>query len=188
MSYIDYPKAYNGMEGNDNVSGLKQKLWLAPIGWFTPVTGIKGLKTVKVADGDLVTINGTHTFQSGKGFIEMYTTYNTGQLSMAAQENPDQNGSEVTIEAFYPGNSKPTAELFRFAKNDVFIVLAEDMNVNPDTNAPYIYQIGTNNLYAFLSTEFKTNNLKGDRKGYMMKFKSFSVSPMYYEGVITLKP
>lgn len=188
MSYINYAKEFAGMEGNDNVSGLKQVLWAAPIGWFTPVTGIKGVKTVGTNPGDLVTIDGSHTFQTGKGFIKLYTTYDTAQLSMAAQENPDQNGSEFMIEAFYPGNSKAVAEFFRFGKNDVWIILAEDMNINPDTNAPYIYQIGMPNLYAFLSTEFKTNTLKGDRKGYTMKFKCFDVSPKYYEGTITLKP
>jgi len=184
---IDYAPSIDGLKGKDNLSGLKQTVYVAPARVFD---SLKGLKTgaAIVGPGDSVTIDGSHTFIATEGFTKLYTTYDTAQMMIESAKNRDQSGGPIKLEAFHPGSHKEAAEFFRHTPTDEFIVLVEDTNNDPVTGKPYIFQIGQKDLYASVRANYDSKNLTGDRKGFACTIEAFACGLMYYEGTITLKP
>jgi hypothetical protein len=179
MGVIDYKKQ-GGLE-RTNMSGVHNRIWIAPLQWFTAIKDYK--KTTDssgtISPADLCTIDGRHSFVEDKGFIELYTTQDTGALVHEPQPNIDQTGANVTFTAMIPGNSATIAGILFAASQDEWIVLVEDTNGRDNADVPtgelaanefiskrMIYQLGADRLPAHISYEFNTQTLTGDRKGY----------------------
>jgi hypothetical protein len=174
---IDYSNVPT-LDGADNLGGTKQVIYAAPIGWFDE---LKGVRTT-TAEGDSVTIDGTHTFLAGKGFIKIPCTYDTTKLAQAMREEADVTGGEITFEADIAGTKKQLAEFARWGQNDRWIVLV----VLPDNT---LLQVGKDEeLYAFAKFGFDTGTLTSGRRAFKMKVKAYQEGLLFYEGVITLKP
>jgi len=176
MEYADYA----GLNGADNMGGLKSILYFAPYNDFLL---IKEFKTT-TDPGDAVTIDGSHTFTSPAGFYSMYSTLDTAELVAKITGERDSRGLEQELKFFVPGNNPVLAELMRKAKNDTFIVLVED--INSTTGSPLVYQLGIKGLPAELFGEYSTGKLSSGKKGFEVTVKCFGNSMAYYEGTITL--
>lgn len=183
MAVFDYDNI-DGLEGQDNLSGVMQTVLIAPRSWFATVAKPDPL----VGGGYDVVITGDHTFTVGKGFIKLYTTYDTGKLIAKFSDQPDKTGGAIEFEGFIPGIKKETLQFLRNAPNNSWIVLVQDTNADPVTGERPYYQIGEEHLQGFVSGEFATNNLTGDRKGTTVKVQGFAAGLVLYEGVRTLKP
>jgi len=78
--------------------------------------------------------------------------------------------------------------MLRNAPNNTWVALVQDTNPDPVSGLRPYYQIGQKDLPAFITGEFNTNNLTGDRKGTMIKITGFAQGVILYEGDVTLKP
>ncbi len=184
------------MEGKENISGVAPRIWIAPLTWMTtvadtlwftpPVT--PGNPPVQPPIGDLNRITGDHIFATGKGFIEIQTTYDTGVINWEQMTNRDQSGGTFVAEFFYPGTNNAFNEFIRFGKTLNVIALLEDTNRKPEDGKYPVYQVGSRQHPAQITANFSTSNITGDRKGYSCTLNAFSPGIIMYEGLITLHP
>ncbi|HEX8656589.1 MAG TPA: hypothetical protein VF690_03605 [Hymenobacter sp.] len=165
-----------GPQGKDNTPGVKSTIFIAPERWFA---AIKGTKTTN-AVGDSVTINGSHTFKPGFGFIKAYGTLDTGMLKLAPVGDRDGRGKKATFEFFNPGNTKAAAEFDSTVKNETCIVLIQ-------TADGVMQQVGTEGLGCEILGEYDTGKLSGGRRGYTFKGESYQRGNLFYEGDVVLK-
>lgn len=162
-----------GPQGKDNQPGLKGKLWLAPEEDFVAIKGVKKTE----APGDSVTIDGSHTFQPTKGFLEAYGTQDTVTVKMTPVGERDGRGQKVALEFFNPGVSKEAAEFARVVKNRSCIALVQ----TPDG---VVYQLGAAGLGLEILAEYDTGKLSGGRRGYLFKGECYQNGLQFYEGDI----
>ncbi|MBJ6109447.1 hypothetical protein JAO73_10510 [Hymenobacter sp. BT523] len=165
-----------GPSGADNQPGLKSTIYLAPEDWFAQIKGVKGTNAV----GDSVTVDGSHTFKPGKGFIKAYGTLDSGMLKLDPVGERDGRGKKATFEFFNPGNTKAAAEFDRTVKNLTCIVLLQ-------TADGVVQQVGTAGLGCEVLGSYDSGKLSGGRRGYTFKGESYQNGNLFYEGDIVLK-
>jgi hypothetical protein len=163
-----------GPKGKDNTPGLKTRVFIADEDDFLV---IKGTKTT-TAVGDSVTIDGSHTFKPGKGFINCYTTQDTNTFKLDPVGERDGRGKKIGLEFFHPGNSKAVAEFDRQIKNRSAIVLVE----TPDGE---FLQLGSQGLGLEILGSYDTGKLSGGRRGFTFKGEGYQNGVLFYEGDIT---
>jgi hypothetical protein len=162
-----------GLDGRDNTPGLKGNIFVAAEDDFEV---IKGFKTTNAA-GDSVTIDGSHTFKEGKGFVQVYTTQDTAQFKLGNVGERDGRGKKATGEFFNPGNTKVAAEFDRIIKNRSCIVLVQ----TPDGQC---LQFGGAGLGLEVLGEWDSAKLSGGRRGFMYKCEGYQNGLQFYEGGI----
>lgn len=163
-----------------NAPGLSNTAWLAPKSWFSDV---KGTTAVPVLAGDTVIIEGDHTFEVGKGFISIYTTYKTAKAAAEKVGEADSTGTTTKFEAFYPGTAPAFAEFL--ADDDEYIALFGDVTCS---NTQYI-QLGSKCLPAKVSGGWESGQAGGEgKKGFTFTIESYAASMLFYPGVVTLYP
>lgn len=165
-----------GPEGKDNAPGLKQKIYVAAEQDFTT---IKGVKTTTAA-GDSVTIDGSHTFAAGKGFVSCYTTLKTAQFKLGNVGERDGRGKKIDFTFFHPGNSKEVAEFDRQIKNQSAIILVT-------TPEGEVLQLGQDGLGVEILGEYDSGTLDSGRRGFTFKVEGYANGLLFYEGDIKLK-
>lgn len=165
-----------GPQGKDNTPGLRDTIWIAPLRWFKQ---IKGFKTTNAA-GDSVTINGTHEFLDGFGFIAAYGTLNTGKFKLDPTGERDGRGKKASFEFFNPGNTKAAAEFDRTIKNESCLVLLQ-------TADGVVQQVGSAGLGAEILGSYDAGTLDSGRRGYTFKGEAYQNGNQFYEGTILLK-
>lgn len=194
MSTIDpnFGSDYSeGLGGRDNLGGLQQTFWLAPKVWFQTIAPADAYPNDSSFTGTLaqikqtISISGDHVFQTGKGFLPVYCTFDTSKLEQAKNETIDKTGKAINFTAFYPGDDENVLALFSMIENFDCIVLAKALDASP--SAPY-YQIGEANLFARVMGNFSTSNTTGDRKGISIDVKSYQARIKLYKGLVTLHP
>ena len=174
---IDY-KNLPGLEGQENRPGLTQNVYLAPVRDFDAlqVPTDSGLM-----DGSSVTIAGDHTFQAGRGWIQMYTTLESAQLIAETVGERDGRGQRLELTAFRPGVKAVNIEFAKKATYDRFILLVETLE------GDYV-QMGSKTLAVeCTSANMDTGTVGGGRKGYTFTFDTFD-GPFVYQGAITELP
>lgn len=164
-----------GPQGADNQPGLKSTIYIAPEDWFLAIKGVKGTALA----GDSVTIDGSHTFKPGKGFIKAYGTLDTGMLKLTPVGDRDGRGKKADFEFFNPGNTKAAAEFDRTVKNLSCIVLLQ-------TADGVVQQVGTAGLGCEVLGSYDSGKLSGGRRGYTFKGESYQNGNLFYEGDIAL--
>ena len=169
MDLFDLP----GLGGKDNTPGLKGNIFIAAEDDFLV---IKGFKTTAVA-GDSVTIDGSHTFKPGKGFILAYSTQDTAMFKLTNVGERDGRGKKATGEFFNPGNSKVSAEFDRIVKNRSCIVLVQ----TPDGQT---LQFGGAGLGLEVLGEYDTAKQSSGRRGFLYKCEGYQNGLQFYEGDI----
>lgn len=182
-----FPKTFGeDLNGNDNVSGFKQRVFIARKDWFDtiakpendlnsstfdPLTNFEG--TVQITD--------SHTFKVGFGFLDIYCTFDVGDYDSEMPPGNDHNGSYHTVKFFIPGIDAKKLALVRNAQNYKWIVIIETIDGK-------FMQIGTEHLWADIIGKFKLPNPSGDRRGSEMQAKAFQIHPILYSGELTPHP
>lgn len=165
------------LQGVDNPGGLAVDIFFAPLRAFLDLQGIKtGVGVVTLAD--TVSIDGSHTFDTGDGFFKLYGTLETGQVKYAQIGERDGRSLKVEGSLFHPGNSATAAGLLGQIKNERAIVIVKYADGTME-------QIGNADLPCEISYEFETGTAGGGRRGYMVKFEAFQQRKQYYTGTIT---
>ena len=182
---IKFKPKIAGLQGQDNVSGIEQKVWLAEVGWFDVLQNTVRQLNDSLPDdresAELLRITADHTFKAGKGFIELYTTMDTGQLALPPAPARDQSGSMASIQVFYPGNDLDAMGFLYVAQNFEWIVLVTAPNGK-------VFQLGRAGLTCSVRPSYNTNTLTGERAGMAVTIEAFMIRPIVYEGVITPYP
>lgn len=163
-----------GTQGRDNQPGLKGTIWIAPLEWFDKIAGFK----TTTGAGDSVTIDGSHTFKVGKGFLRAYATLDTAQLKLDPTGDRDGRGYKASLEFFNPGSNKESAEFARIIKNESCIMLVK----TPDG---IVQQVGAEDLGAEVVGSYDSGKLSGGRRGTTFKAEAYQQGNQFYEGEIT---
>jgi hypothetical protein len=165
-----------GPQGKDNQPGVKGIMYIAPEDWFEV---IKGFRKTNLP-GDSVTIDGSHTFKEGFGFIRAYGTLDTGGFKLDPVGERDGRGKKATFEFFNPGNTPEAAEFDRTIKNLSCITLLQ----TPDG---VVQQVGSAGLGCEILGSYDAGKLSGGRRGYTFKGEAYQNGNQFYKGDIALK-
>ena len=170
---------FNGPDGQaDNMGGLTQRLFYARKADFltiqTPVTTPATFDAVV----DIVT---AHIFKTGKCFKKMYITEDKGKLKADTQGDMDGHSFKQEVESFLPGSDSLAHGFAAKAKNDQWIVLAEQ----PDGK---LLQVGTEMFPARCIPSFNTGSNASGTRGYDFKWGSSSPINYVYAAAVPLIP
>lgn len=182
MASYDY-KALKKNAGKDNSPGIKKKVYVAPRSWFDDAAiggGLQGPVDPPVAAGDKYKITADHVFVTGEGFVEMYTTLDTGEFTAEAVGDRDSRTLNPKLVIQHPGLDAERIEFAQEVKNDEFIVLFEGLDGT-------IYQMGQDGLECDIVPSAGSGKVSGGYFGTTYNVENFG--PIFiYEGAITLKP
>jgi hypothetical protein len=162
--------------GVDNMGGMGVQVLFAPLDSFE-LGGIKGLKTTD-APGDSVTIDGAHTFKSGKGWHVAFATPESVKHMLESQGELGGKSKKASIELFRPGMSKIDAEFDRKSQNDEFLMLVKDPNTGR------FVQLGSEDFPAMFTNSWDSADPSSGRKGFSYKAEAHQLGLQYYEGTI----
>lgn len=165
------------MQGAPNPPGTKKKVLIAPISAFET---IEAVTDPLATDSTRVKITGDHVFKVDEGFIEMYTTLDTGQLTAEMIGERDGRGYNPNLNFFHPGTKAEAMAFADAAKDDEFIILV------PLLDGSYL-QVGSEGLGAEVTANFDSGTVSSGRKGYT--FTATTYDKLYiYEGAVVMKP
>lgn len=173
-------------QGQQNMGGIIGNIY------YCPIEDILTFPTASAA-GKLDT-TGTFVCKTGKKFITIYHTAETGKLDDTTVGDRDGKSKENLLEFFFPGSKQDVAEFERFSLNTPCVVICKDTNGNyrllgvgsfDDTTDAL-----TGDIPAYLeSSSGTTGTARADRRGKTFQFKhSANHEAIYYKGTIPLTP
>jgi hypothetical protein len=168
-----------GNNGAHNMGGYKQTAFIAPLSEFLLIKEFKTGVAI-VAEGDELTIDGSHTFTAPAGFTKIKTTPKTLKMLAECIGDSDGRSFKITPEFVYVGSKKQAASFAAKAKNDVFIIIVVDHDGT-------MYQIGTADLGAEIVGGFDSGTVSEGRKAWTFKAEAYANGLAFYEGAITEK-
>lgn len=152
--------------------------------YFCPLTDFDVIATplaVPLALGDLVTINGDHTFQNTDGWFKWELKQKTPTIKGTSIGDPGAKLMEYTGECFILGDEATTQEQMERILNTKGICLLKDANCKADD--VYV-QLGDECDTPEFTVEFDGKTTAEGLKEYKVSFKV--VAAKYrYEGLIT---
>lgn len=157
------------------------KIYAAPKSYFL---ALQAAPTAGSTLGENYEIITDHTFQVGKGLIELPAIFKEGSLKAATGGASGSKMTSWTIEVPLPGLSKQYLELMDLGINEEWIILAQ---LGECGSAQYI-QIGNACNPAELTAEYdsSTKESKGANRA-KLTFVADSIAIMY-SGAITIYP
>lgn len=177
QNMISY-KSLPGLEGKTNKPGLYQNIYAAPLRAFATIAKPAD---VTASDAQMVTITVDHTFEIGEGFIKLYSTKDTAQLTSELIGELDGFNMNPKIEFFHPGTDGDALAFANRAPYDEWIFMVKTIE------GKYL-QIGEEDMGANVrQANAATGTLSSGRKGFTFMADSFN-SYFIYEGAITEKP
>jgi hypothetical protein len=163
-----------------NAPGIKKKVLVAPRSYFAASGGLQEPSATPATMGDQLKITTDHTFETGKGWMELYTTLDTGELTGESVGDRDSRTTNPKVEAKHPGLYAEALAFGEMAKGDEFIVLVEQLDGT-------FLQLGQDGLECDITYSFSSGKVSGGYNGITFSIESFG--PVFiYTGVITMKP
>ena len=161
-------------EGTRNMAGMRGRIFAAPASdvnqWTEPAAGATTLAT------DI-------TCKTGKKFVEIYMTDETGQVEDQEVGEKDGGSWETTIEWWSPSIDEALLQLKANFANGGFVFIVED--------AQKVKRIvGSPELPAYrVPDKVSTGKARKDRRGAGFKFMAPSPAPaLIYTGDVPLTP
>lgn len=151
------------------MGGTAQRILLCPFLDF--------LVLAAPADGTF-NITTAHTFpaNSGKGFIEVYVTKDTGTVKYSPLGGPDRNSFLVEGEFYHPGESDEIESFANNAKNERWIALV------PVPGIPDMFQVGDKDFQVQIEPSYDATKNSGDGRGWSFKYSCFAANKIKYKG------
>lgn len=166
-----------GKKLQDNAPGTKKRVFVAP---RRLITSLAAPAATGTGNGDTIEITGNHTFGASDGFIELYTTMDTSELTAETVGDRDSRSLNAKLECFHPGLYKEVMEFANWVKDDEFIVLVEMLDGT-------VIQLGSDGLECDITAKHGSGKVSGGGKGTTFTVEAFG--PIYiYSGTITMKP
>ena len=176
---LGHMKGPDGLK--DNPSGVTQKYYVAVKGDILTLPDIQRDPNQASTNIEVNTIVDDILFDVDKGFIEVYSTKDTGKLTYESVGGKDGKMLMGKFEAFYPGDDNEASAKVKILKNNQLVILVEEMDGT-------IKLLGSVKQYADLDSFSKTTgNISGEEvRGFKLEFQQYEVWEMFYEGIITL--
>lgn len=179
MAFADL--AWNQSE--QNMSSLRGEIYACPaedIDWTTP----------PALNADGVTITGDIVCKTGKEFIQLYHTKNSGKVMSEPAGEKDGRYKDNSIEFFFPGNKKAVIAFEKDALNTPWVVIVKE--ADGTVLVLGVCVDGSGNLHIDWPCDLETAsyaNEGGNVRGRTFGFKcSAPHSPLVYEGDIQTTP
>lgn len=166
-----------------NPAGTGTEVLFAPKSYFDT---LQKPTTTPALIEDIVTITGTHTFQTGKGFHKMQVTDMTGQVMSEAVGEIDGKSFNHSWKGFIPNNDKKNQALLSKLASCEWIFLIPE-----ETEAGTVYrQVGSYQHPAYAKTVKYDSGVVGARRGTDFEIESVghTTHAPFYEGTITYFP
>jgi hypothetical protein len=176
-------------QGTQNLGGIVGDIYYCPIEDIASFPALSAAGVCETATSSLFVC------KTGKKFIAIYHTAETGKIDSNSVGDIDGKGIENFIEFFYPGNKLDLKNFSRFALNTPCVVIAKNTSgefeiigvVNLDESTTTL----TGDIPAYLeSVNYSSGGKRADRKGKTFKFRQPG-SPhdgILYKGTIPLTP
>ena len=170
--------------GTENDPGLSDIVYYAPHNWFETFAEPAN---AGAAPGDSVIITDNHTFKTpaevgltgtALGFIALYTTAGTQQLTMEPVGERDGRGQQWNLAMFHPGSYAEALEFARKITNDSCVILAQDIGSGK------WMQLGDKTRRVEISPAFDSGTSDSGRKGWTLTATVYKAA-YQYDGQIT---
>lgn len=159
-------------------SGVAEKLLYAPVADFDTIA----VPTAPFTNpGDSITIAGDHTFNAGKGFMEIALAPQKNSVDEKTRGDIGLKGLNSELKVFVPGSYKEAHELVENMLNVPMIFIIKD---SESVNEDEYYQLGNASFGAYLDVNFKTGTTKDGQKGFDGTI-TFDSGLNFYTGVVT---
>lgn len=179
----------NWTQGQQNLGGLVGNIYYAPVEdilTFPVLTAAGSLETAAASN---------FTMKTGKEFIQIYHTPETGKIDDNVIGEIDGKGFENFLDFFFPGSKLEVRNFSRFALNTPCVVIAKNTNgqfeligvVNLDDTTTTL----TGDIPAYLQqANGTTGAARADRRGRSFQFRQPGCPhpPVIYKGTIPLTP
>lgn len=166
--------------GTDNIGGTQVNHYYSPLSHFQllpvppePATTLS----------EMVTISDNVVFYTGRKFLQIYSTIDTGRVLDKLVGELDGKSFEHTFEWFFPGTlDNALALISKFANSNMIFIATEADGKKR--------MIGSRKFPAKLAlSDVDTGAKTSDRKGIKMKVESRGITPApIYTGIIPLTP
>lgn len=155
--------AYQNLRTYANAgSGIAEYALLAPKSWFD-VDGLKSpVGPFGVTPGDEITIKTPHVFVTGKGFIYFTLAPEKNQLDGVTVGDTGFNKKNYSVKLFFPGSTPAQHEQMKNLLNTPLVAIVKDANCG----ANMYYQLGSECVSAYLTSDFHTGTTKDGVKGF----------------------
>ncbi|BDD13146.1 hypothetical protein FUAX_55780 (plasmid) [Fulvitalea axinellae] len=173
-------KAIDRNRGVENAPGGEQAVFVASVDDFEE---IKKTKTT-TEPGDSCTIDGDHTFKTGKGFAKIYMSDEVMQALMESISEAGSKQYNIKAMGYLPGLNPVNSEFATAIQNDDVILLVPLRN-------GHVLQLGYMGTVVASGAKCASSGdsgiASGGKAGHSFEFSSYQ-RPLYYEGAITEVP
>lgn len=134
--------------------------------------------------GDTLRLDGDITFDTGDGFVSIYTTKDTVQLMLKKVGQKDSRGWNAELPFFCPGLNAPFAEML--TEDPDLVVLVK----KPDCEGTEYICLGTSCRGVEISGDFDSAlaNDESGRHGWSGMIQGYLPKFYFYTGTVTEKP
>jgi hypothetical protein len=168
-------------DGQDNMAGTQLLAYYIPAG---DIETLPGYKDPPSALGDYATVDTDFVCKTGKNFLSLYASPDTGKIDDNKIEGKDTNAYESIYEFFFPKNDAASLGFQRIAPTSKFVVIVLEADGNKR-----ILGIKPGVPAIIASVAGSSGNQSGGEKGATFQFKSHQNGPApIYTGAIPLTP
>jgi len=160
-------------DGQDNMAGTQLLAYYIPI---ADVETLPGYKAAPALLGDYATIDTAIVCKTGKNFLKLYASPDSGKIDDNKIEGKDSNSYESIYEFFFPKNDAAALGFMRISPTAKFLVIVLEadgnkrlMGIKPGVPA------------TVASVAATTGNQSAGEKGATFQFKSIQngAAPIY---------
>ena len=154
-------------------SGVGEVIYIALQSWFFSIA--KSNNSIEITDN--------HVFIEDKGFIQLRAAPQKNNASGKSSGEIGLNNTQYAIQGFIAGSYIEQHSLMKALMNKALIVII------PDSNNPNLfYQVGSEDLPAYIKNDFTTGTTKDGAKGYTIDASSSNSAFAIYSGSIAISP
>ena len=169
-------------QGTENMGGLKV------IGYYAPIEDIANFPELPENPStpeEEVTLESTtgFTFVTGKNFLKIYSTQETGEVISEPQGEVDGQSFVHKATIFFPGSKAEAMAFMKLVNNANMVFVFEEATGGARR------VIGSVAFPAKCKPSHTTGKATADRKGMTLEIQSFGTTPApFYTGPIPLTP
>jgi len=169
------------IDGVDNMAGTQLIAYYIPI---DDVETLPGYKADPALLGDYATVDTAIVCKSGKNFLKLYASPDSGKIDDTKIEGKDSNSFESVYDFFFPKNDAASLGFQRLAGTTKFLIIVPEADGN---NRLMGIKPGVPAILASVAATSGTQST--GEKGATMQFKSIQNGPApIYTAEIPLTP
>ncbi len=157
----------------DRMGGTAQKMFLVPYRDFL---------VMQEPTSGSYKINTAHTFQSGKGAIEVYVIQDTGELNFESIGGFDRASFMAKVMFDHPGEADAIDKFSNECKNEQWVAFV------PLPGSQELYQLGNKEFQFSIKPSYTTGKNSGDGRTSKFEGQCLCANKIKYAATLTMKP